>query len=153
MRMGQILIILGLIAAVCMLLFIRISPMPASTWHVDPATVTRPTTPNYFLMRDGDGDVAALRVSGTVADVADRLNAIAGASPRTRLVGGSIQAGHVTYMQRSLLMGFPDALSLRLTQSEEDEVIVQAFARARFGSSDFGVNRTWVTSWLSQLAP
>jgi uncharacterized protein (DUF1499 family) len=80
----------------------------------------------------------------------ERLHAIATGEPRTEVVAGSPQEGHVTYVQRSLVFGFPDYISVRAMETEGGTALA-VFSRARFGHSDLGVNRERVERWLEAL--
>lgn len=122
--------------------YARMVSMPAAVWHVDPAGVTPPRTPNYAL-RTGDD---APRLPGAPEDVAARFAAVAEAEGAT-LIGGSVEDLHMTYVQRSRIMGYPDAISLRF-HAEGDATRIDVFSRARMGRSDFGVNAARVARWI-----
>jgi uncharacterized protein (DUF1499 family) len=124
-------------------------------WHVDPATVRLSGKPNEYL--------AAPR--GTTADPADaetrlypesprallaRLDAIARAQPRTRVVAGDPDSLMITYMQRSRVFGFPDYVTVKAVATEGGAGLI-IWSRARYGRSDFGVNRSRVEAWLAAL--
>ncbi|RMA41725.1 DUF1499 domain-containing protein [Rhodophyticola porphyridii] len=127
----------------------RLVPMPAEIWHLDPADVAPPDTPNFVLLR---GDEAVTR-PGTVADISARIDEIA-RGDGARLIGGTVAEGHMTYVHRTALMGFPDAISIRVRPAEETgQTAIEVFSRSRFGHSDMGVNDRRVTRWLEQLAP
>ena len=145
----QFLVIAAALIGLLMVL-IRTAPMPVARWHVDPETAPRPTTPNSYLLRDGDGDAPALQVSAPPEETAAALDAIMDARPRTRRLAGSPSQGFVTYIVRTPIVGFPDAVSIRLTQSETG-TRVTIFSRSRFGRSDLGVNRARVTAIVADL--
>ena len=124
-------------------------------WHVAPATVRLNGKPNEYL--------AAPR--GTTADPADaetrlypesprallaRFDAIARAQTRTRVVAGDLDSLMITYMQRSRVFGFPDYLTVKAVVMDGGAGLM-IFSRARYGRSDFGVNRARVEAWLAAL--
>lgn len=125
----------------------RLAPMPPQVWHVDPAGVTPPGTPNFEL-RAGDG---APRIPRDMATVAARLAAVA-EDDGGRLIAGDLALGHATYVVRSRLMGFPDAVSIRL-HPEGEATRVEIFSRSRFGHSDLGVNAARVARWIDATTP
>lgn len=119
--------------SVALVAFIRLAPSDPARWHQMPGTITN---------RDLEGG-AMRRVAGDLA----ALDAIARATPRTRVLAGSVSAGMITYVTRSRLMGFPDYTTVR--QSGDT---LEIFARLRFGRSDLGVNAARVDGWLGRLA-
>ncbi len=133
------------------LLYIRLAPMDVARWHVDPRTAPRPNTPNAYLLRDDNGDGPAARFDAPVAQVAAVLEQIAANAPRTVRLAGRPADGFVTYVQRSRLMGYPDAISFRLDEVD-GTTRISVFSRSRFGRSDFGVNEARVTRWMAALA-
>lgn len=137
---------LALLAVSGLAVAMRAVPMPADAWHVDPEEVTPPERPNYALLAGADAPVAALPPP-EAAEALERAAAEDGAE----LIAGDLGAGLATYVVRSPLMGFPDAVSVRLDPAGEDGTRISVFARARFGYSDMGVNAKRVRDWLSDL--
>lgn len=142
--------LLLLLLPVALLLYIRLSPMSVDRWHVDPSTAERPRTPNAYLVRDSDGDAPALMLQASPEAVADALNRVLATAPRVSRLAGRAEDGLVTYVQRSRIMGYPDAISIRLSP-EGDGTRVEVFSRSRFGYSDAGVNAARVTRWMDRL--
>jgi uncharacterized protein (DUF1499 family) len=134
-----------------LLVLIRTAPMPAARWHVDPETAPRPATPNFYMLRNGDGDAPALQLAAAPADISAAIDAIMEARPRTRLLAGAASDGLVTYIVRTPLIGFPDAMSIRLTETETG-TRVAIFSRSRFGRSDLGANRARVAAIVADLS-
>ncbi|WP_179379399.1 DUF1499 domain-containing protein [Jannaschia marina] len=130
--------------------YVRFAPMDATAWHVDPATVTRSGKPNDYLVSEG-GDRAPVIVTGATPEAAlAQLDAIATAEKGVTRLAGSPQDGHVTYVQRTPLMGYPDAISVTATAAGED-VALRLYSRSRFGHSDLGVNEARVERWLAAV--
>ena len=100
--------------------YVRLAPSDPGHWHVDPIGSSD---------RMSSGILAQMP-----ADLAD-LNAAIMSSPRVRVLAGSVQDGHITYVARSKVWGFPDYISVKQVGSN-----IAAFSRQRFGSSDHGVN-------------
>ena len=150
MRIALILLILVALLALALVLYIRLAPMTAERWHLDPATAARPATPNAHILRDDDGDAPAPILPAPPDAVAQALETVAGQEPRVTRLAGSAAEGHVTYVQRSRLIGYPDAISIRLT-AEGDGTRVELFSRSRFGYSDGGVNAARVSRWMGAL--
>lgn len=145
MRMVLILVMAGLAAVLATALWMRWVPMPAETWHVDPAGVTPPASPNYDL-RVG----ARAPVFDVAPDVlAVRLDAVA-TGEGARIIAGDLASGHLSYVVRSALMGFPDAVSVRLVPVAEG-TRMEFYSRSRFGYSDLGVNRARMDRWIAAI--
>ncbi len=146
--MRMILILLGgvLVAVFAVAVWMRMAPMPAETWHVDPAMAVPPGSANYVLLAGGD----APRFQGALTDIALRLDAAAKADGAER-IAGDVAEGFVTYVVRSRIMGYPDAVSIRL-HPEGDMTRIDIFSRSRFGTSDLGVNEGRVARWIAVAA-
>lgn len=145
MRMTLILILAFVVLATAALaLYARTYQMRAEVWHVDPAEVVDPPAGNSVLLRGDD----APRLDGTPAEVAARLDAVAEAEGATRLAGDPAE-GHVTYVVRSRIFGYPDAVTIRLHEVPDDGTTrVDIFSRSAIGESDFGVNAARVSRWI-----
>ncbi len=125
-----LLVVLGLGAA-----YVRLAPSDPARWHV-----VREITAD----RDLEGGV--LRRVETGADGLARLDKVARAWPRTRILAGSVDEGMITYVTRSAVLGFPDYTTVRQVDGW-----LEVNARLRFGRSDFGVNRARIEAWLAQI--
>jgi hypothetical protein len=147
MRILLLLAAILVAAIVAGAVWFRLAPMPAETWHVDPAEADPPRTPNFEL-RAGE---AAPRIPRDMATLAARLDAVAEADGG-RLIAGDLAQGHATYVVRSRIMGFPDAVSIRL-HPEGEATRVEIFSRSRFGHSDMGVNAARVARWIDAATP
>lgn len=150
MRLSFQILIIAVAVALLLLILIRIAPMPVARWHVDPETAARPATPNFYLMRDEGGDAPALHLAAPPAEVAAALDRVMRTRPRTRLLAGRAADGFVTYIARTPVFRFPDAVSIRL-RAAGTGTRVSIFSRSRFGRSDLGANRARVASIIADL--
>jgi Protein of unknown function (DUF1499) len=142
----------AIIAALGLLAYIRLAPATVADWHVALPTDTRALEGRCL---DGISAVAggarvACSVPGTAADVLSRLNAIALATPRTRLIAGSPSEGRITWETRSLIMGYPDYTTAE-AKTRQTTTRLDIYARQRFGRKDFGVNAARLTAWLKDF--
>ena len=124
----------------------RVMPMDAARYHIRPALAVPPSTPNFALTVGDEALVLPRNLADVAADVA-----LKAASDGAVLLAGQPEDGFVTYVYRSRLMGFPDALSLTLDPTDEGGTRVQIFSRSRFGYSDLGVNAARVADWVAAL--
>ena len=141
--MLRMLIWLIVIAIAAGMAYVRLAPSDPAQWNTraEPVGTGTQTRPNGYIWRkvpDGDGN-AMLQA---LADVAD-------ATPRTSLLAGSVQDGQLTFVTRSAFFGFPDYTTMGVYQTAEGETYVEVYGRARFGSSDLGVNTKRIKGWLA----
>ncbi len=87
--------------------------MDADDWHADPMAGARTGKPNDFLIGPG-GDRGAIVTEEAPADLAARIDRLALSEAGTERLAGSPEDGWTTYVQRSKVMGFPDAISVRV---------------------------------------
>ncbi|MFW5641342.1 MAG: DUF1499 domain-containing protein [Roseicyclus sp.] len=134
---------LAVAATVALAVYARSYQMRPEVWHVDPGEGPEPTGRNVFVLR---GE-AAPRLAGSPTEVAARLDAAARAEG-ARPIAGDYESGFVTYVARSRLFGFPDAISIRL-HGEGEATRVDILSRSAMGESDFGVNEARVRRWIA----
>jgi uncharacterized protein (DUF1499 family) len=86
---------------------------------------------------------------------ADRLemywNEIVAAEPRFTPIETEPRHHGFVYIQRSALFRFPDVITVELVALAPDRSSLAIYSRARYGRSDFGVNRRRVLRWFSRL--
>lgn len=147
-RMLIWILVLVLLAGAAFAAYVRLAPSDPAVWQVDPTTVTPPNSPNYALLKPGEGDDPVFAV--TPAALIAALNTVALATPRVTVLAGSEEAGEITYIARSALWGFPDYVSVK-TVPAGDGAQVAIFSRSRYGYSDMGVNAARLSSWMAAL--
>lgn len=143
MRILLYLVVALVVALIALSAYVRLAPIDLAEWHVDPDTVTPPTSPNFSLL----AGASAVGIHAPALAVAGRLQSIADAEG-AQVVAGSLGEGFVTYVDRSRIMGFADFISIRLV-SEDDITRLHIFSRARYGYSDLGANTARVQRWLT----
>lgn len=119
-------------------IYVRLAPLDPAQLHQmgAPRPVGDYPGANRFLA------VRHLSQAGTLG----RLDAIILATPRTRVLAGSVDDGHISYVTRSLVWGFPD-----ITNVWQDGETLYVDGFAIFGRSDLGVNRARIEGWLQAL--
>jgi uncharacterized protein (DUF1499 family) len=137
-------------AFVGLMAVVRLSPTNPSDWHVDPTDLALQPGDGRALLR-ADGDLQSPVFDMTPEELLAAFDTVADASPRTRVIAGSVEEGRITYMTRSLIWGFPDYTSVRAIPSGDGAQLV-AYARLRFGRSDMGVNAERLQSWVDAVA-
>jgi uncharacterized protein (DUF1499 family) len=71
--------------------------------------------------------------------------------PRIVLVASDPGRHRSVLIQRSPLFRFPDVITIELVALAPDRSSIALYSHARYGRSDFGVNRKRVLRWLSRL--
>ena len=136
--MGKLMILIWVLVAavVVMLGYIRLAPSDPVVWNVMPQSVEA----------DKDFKNGVIRVVEIGSDGLTRFDEIAMKTARTKRIPETGQGSMVTYVTRSAVLGFPDYTTVR-----QDGEKLTIYARARFGRSDFGVNRDRVQTWIDAL--
>ncbi|MXQ07548.1 DUF1499 domain-containing protein [Alphaproteobacteria bacterium GH1-50] len=142
--MKEIIYLILLLAAAGML-WIRFAPHDTDRWHVDPAEVGDPRGSGVRLIGK-----EAPRFPGDPDTVLQELADIALSEPRVRILEGGVDDGLLTFVARTKLMGYPDYITFKAV-AEGDETKLAVASRARFGSSDWGVNRDRLDRWFAEL--
>lgn len=143
----------GLIAVVFAAIFFRLAADEPGRWHVDPLTAERTGKPNdYVVAPEGvtveSPDRIAETRSGTPKEVLFQFDAIA--SQNASMLAGSLDDLHITYVQRSSLLGFPDYITVKAVEVDGGAALV-IYSRSRYGRSDLGVNKKRIDGWLAKM--
>ncbi|MBM9594362.1 DUF1499 domain-containing protein [Roseitranquillus sediminis] len=129
--------------------WVRLAPANPPVWHVDPLTAERPGGRGWLVRPEG-GDQVSPAYPVSLAELLAAIDRAALAEPRTRRIAGSVEEGRMTYESRSRIFGFPDFTTVAAIADGEGARPV-LLGRARFGSSDLGVNRARIERWLVRL--
>lgn len=148
--MIKTLFILALLAVAGFMLYVRFTPSDPALWHADPRAIPKPDKPNHWLIRPVGGDARPPAYALDATELARIVDTVALAQPRTTRVAGTVESGHITYLARTPLMGYPDYVSIRVYATEMGSSFA-AFSRARFGHSDLGMNRKRMEAWLAAI--
>ncbi len=101
-------------------------------------------------MRPAKPDRVAPVFAVDVAELGRRLDAVASAAPRTKLVASDGAGRH--YTQTSALFRFVDDVHVRLIPLKGESSTLAILSASRVGYSDMGVNRQRVEAWLKALS-
>lgn len=130
-------------------LYVRLAPSDPARWHGDPLSADAASGSNAFHLPPGEGPTYPVG-AGDLAWAFDRM---AMAQPRVRRLAGGPEELWTTYVQRSLIMGYPDYVSVREIDLGDGRSTLAIWSRSRFGLSDLGVNRARVERWLEAMPP
>jgi uncharacterized protein (DUF1499 family) len=120
------------------------------------AALRGPLAANAFLAcPPGYCAVAEAAASPVFAVSADRLaeywTQMIAAEPRLVQVAAEPGQRRSVLIQRSALFRFPDLVTVEFVALAPDRSSLALYSPARYGRSDFGVNRRRVLRWLSRL--
>jgi len=135
-----------LVAAIGFVLYVRLAQSQAERWHIDPLTASDPGRAGVLHLPGSEAPIYPLAPDALLA----RFDQIARAAPRVTVLAGSVAAGHITYIARSRVMGFPDYISVKAVPAEGGAQLA-IYARLRFGAADLGVNAARIQTWLTAL--
>lgn len=144
--MLKILIIILIITALADA-YVRLAPSDPARWNTMPGDFTG--QPGMQVLKGGaiyESDVLA----ASPAKVLTTIQARAKATPRTRLLAGSVGDGQMTFVTRSRIFGFPDYTTVA-ARAENGGARLRIYGRLRFGRSDLGVNRARISDWVQGL--
>jgi uncharacterized protein (DUF1499 family) len=152
--MMKTVLLLGVIAVLGLLAWIRLAPDDPAVWNVplsagaasSAGLTAGPCADKIALVPQGAR--ATCLLPGTPAEVLARLDATAQVQPRTRLLAGSAEEGRITWVARSRIMGFPDYITAEAS-AVPDGTRLDIYSRQRYGSKDMGVNAARLRVWLS----
>lgn len=135
---------LVLAALVAFAAYVRLAPSDPVRWHVDLAAGGLPAHAQVFCVRP---DNRYGPIQGDPKALLERLDALALATPRTVRLAGSAEAGRITWVTRSALMGYPDYTTAQVMPGPG----LCIAGRQRFGSNDWGVNARRIGGWMQDL--
>lgn len=128
--------------------YVRLAPSIPGQWHRDPLEAPLPGRKGV-LMRPGFQPAPVFDLEA--AELLARMQSIALATDRTRILAGDVENGMITFVTRSRLWGFPDYTTVKSLVLTDGQSTLAIHGRARFGQSDLGVNRARVGQWLQLL--
>jgi uncharacterized protein (DUF1499 family) len=125
---------------------------------LDFKTLRRSRRPNSYLMApEGLCEKSRVdKVSPTYPAAPERLLAayrkVLDGLPRVDILETDPERLGLEAVQRSRLFGFPDLISIQVFDAGEGRSVPAIYSRAKYGRSDFGVNRARVISWIGGVA-
>ncbi|MBI1494135.1 DUF1499 domain-containing protein [Halocynthiibacter styelae] len=130
----------GLLTAVLIVRFyVRHVPHEAVDFHLQ----SYPKTEVGDYRTDG-GFEAVRQPDEPMAEAMARLVRIIEENARTTHLGGSLDAGHISFVTRTHFWGFPDTTNIWVSGDH-----LHIHGHLRFGKSDLGVNQRRILNWLT----
>lgn len=114
----------------------------------------RPGTPNFYLVcplgfAETYPDQVAPVFPFPIKVLHEKCLAIIQTASRVEITRSD--GNVIEYIQRSLICGFPDNISIHLIRIDEHSSTIAIASRARYGYYDFGVNKRRVRRLISSL--
>lgn len=123
----------------------------------DFATLRLADTPNQYLILPARFEARATpHAVSPVFDVpVGRLERTAleiiREQPRTVAVASEPARRSYAFVQRTLLLRFPDTVTVRFVELDDRTSALAIYSRSKIGRSDFGANRKRVEDWLAAI--
>lgn len=138
------------VAFVCFAVWVRVATDDVADWREDPAEIMASGALNEYVVKpESEGaDAVSPVYDETPESLLARVRDMALAEPRVSLLDES--DGVLTLVQRSMLMGFPDYISVRAVPVAGGAALY-IHSRSRYGKSDWGVNEARISAWLGKL--
>jgi len=89
--------------------------------------------------------------AGGVDHLRTTLMSALATEPRLRLVSEDAVRHRLVFIQRSLVLRFPDIVTVELIALTGARSTLAILSRSRYGRKDFGVNAARVTRWIGKL--
>jgi uncharacterized protein (DUF1499 family) len=149
MKRNMMLVSYILIFGVIVLMaYIRLAPSDPAVWHQNPETATSTGKPNEYRLT---GDQAPV-LNIAAPDLANLVDELIEAQPRVARLAGNPSTLMMTYVQRSMSVGYPDYITFKISPMGEDLSKLEILSRSRFGHSDLGVNKLRVEQWVGLIS-
>lgn len=127
-----------------------------TTQHrIDFASITRPRTPNTFLLapeglcKQAKIDKIAPVYPVRAAKLRQEFLGIAIAQPRVSHTLSDDAGLYDDFVVRSFLLRFPDLIAVTFLDLKGGKSTLALYSRSVYGRSDLGVNRARALSWLA----
>ncbi len=133
--------------AILILAYIRFAPANVSAIHVDPASAQSTGKSNAYLLIGERAPVFA----HSADEMAKLVDDFVMTQPRVTRLAGSAGDKMITYVQRSLIMGYPDFITIKVIALDNGQSKLRIFSQSRFGHSDMGVNKQRIGQWMRVL--
>mgnify|MGYP000315441546 CR=1 FL=1 len=150
MKWGKLRVLAGvlLILIVGLTVYVRLAPTDPQSWQQQgyPSGLGERVSSRGYIWREAvseDGKKQLMALQQIITD-----------TPRTKRVAGSIEEKQITFVTRSLVMGFPDYTTIGVYDGlieDADQRYLEINGRLRFGTLDFGVNAKRIKGWLAEF--
>jgi uncharacterized protein (DUF1499 family) len=125
-----------------------------SLHRVDFATLTRPRSPNTFLIapegfcKAAKADQAAPKFAVSATKLRHAFLSVVIAQPRVSHTLADEGELYDDFIARSALFGFPDLVAAQFIAQGQGASTLAVYSRSVYGHSDLGVNRARTLRWL-----
>ncbi len=146
-RRMQLFLYVAVFAGVLILAYIRFAPTNVPAIHKDPAMAQSTGRPNSYRLI---GDIAPV-FEFSANELAKLVDDFIISQPHVMRLAGGVDGKLITYVQRSLIMGYPDYITIKVIPLGARQSKLEIFSRSRFGHSDRGVNKRRIDQWILAL--
>ncbi|MBL4739748.1 MAG: DUF1499 domain-containing protein [Sneathiella sp.] len=120
-------------------------------------TLELSSSPNQYLICPKNYCVAPIneeapQFSISALELAQRWKKIIAHQPRISHVKVSKDGQQMDIVQRTEFIRYPDIITVRFISIDAAASTLAIYSRSVYGKSDFGVNKTRIDAWFSELA-
>lgn len=133
--------------AVLAMAYVRLAPHDAGLWHQDPEKAVPTGKPNEYRLTGA----SAVTFNVDASELAHLVDGFVQSQPRINRIAGGAESLMTTYVQRSVIMGYPDYITIKISPVGVDQSRLEIFSRSRFGRSDLGVNKRRIDQWIAAI--
>ncbi|MFK5997500.1 MAG: DUF1499 domain-containing protein [Rhodobacterales bacterium] len=143
----MVIIYLVLLGVIGLMAYVRLAPNDPAVWHQNPETAVSTGKPNEYRLIGGQAPIFNM----AAPDLATLVDNLIAAQARVTRLAGSPETLMMTYVQRSMSMGYPDYITFKIVPVGDEKSKLEILSRARFGRSDLGVNKRRVEQWVGLI--
>lgn len=136
-----------ILAAVLVLAYIRFAPSKPAIWALDSVSASSTGKPNEYRLT---GDKAPI-FDMPKQDLFALVDGFIRHRKRVNLLAENADTLEATYIQRSMIMGYPDYISIKISSVNANRSRLEVYSRSRFGHSDLGVNKRRIDQWIALI--
>ncbi len=147
MKLKMIVLYILILTIILVMAYIRFAPSKYAVWVLDPVSASSTGKPNEYRLTGNTAPVFHMPTQ----DLFKLVGGFILSQKRVHLLAENTNTFEATYVQRSLLMGYPDYISIKITAVNANQSRLEVFSRSRFGHSDLGVNKRRIDQWISAI--
>jgi len=133
-----------IIGSIGLMAYVRLAPSDPVYWHQDPETAVSTGKPNEYRLVGDQAPVFEM----AAPDLAALVDEFIAAQVYVTRLAGHPETLMMTYIQRSMSMGYPDYITVKIIPMDGEKSKLEILSRSRFGHSDLGVNKRRVDHWV-----
>jgi len=133
--------------------FLPVGEIPVTNFK----TLELSSSPNQYLICPKNYCIASInkeapQFSNSAFELSQRWKKMIAAQPRISHLKSSKDGQQIDFVQRTELIRYPDIITVRFVPIDAATSTLAIYSRSVYGKSDFGVNKTRIDAWFSELS-